>query len=401
MCSIFALDRKMNEGSTFRAAVLRNSSACRNRSRGVWLSIIAALFMAGSEAVSAQGAVLALSSTNTAATNSGPRIEFADLTHDFGRMEAGTLATNTYYFTNTGNQPLEIQDVQSSCGCAAAANYSRLVAPGQKGSVPVIFDSTGRAGQTMRTIKVLSNDSTQPTVVLQFTALVWKPIDAIPVVAAFHFGADSQTNQTRVIRLTSNLDELVTLSEPVCTNKSFRPELKVIKEGREFELRVEVITPLAAGSWSAPIELKTSSSKMPVVTVLAYAMVQPALTLLPPEISIPAEPLEQEQSFTVAIQNNGTNSLSLTEPTLKVPGAKVELRELQPGRSFSLIVSLPAGFSVTRGQAVEVRLKSNHPQTPIVTVPVRPRRSILGDAPEVSTEGSAPSATLPPTASQK
>ena len=287
MCSIPKLYRMMNDESTFRAAVLRNSSACRDRSGVFWLSLIAALVLAGSQAVPAQATVPALSTTNTAATNSGPRIEFADLTHDFGRMEAGRMATNIYYFTNTGNQLLEIKDVQSSCGCAAAANYSRSVAPGQKGSVPVIFDSTGRAGQTTRTIKVLSNDPTQPTVVLMFTALVWKPIDAIPVVAAFHFGADVQTNQTRVIRLVNNLDELVTLSEPVCTNNSFRPELKVIKEGREFELHVEVITPLAAGSWSSTIDLKTSTSKMPVVTVLAYAMVQSALTLLPPEISIP------------------------------------------------------------------------------------------------------------------
>jgi hypothetical protein len=401
MCSLLKPECSKSEDRAFQTAALRFSSEYRIKSGVICLGLITALVWGGTQAVLAQGTETAASATNPAATNSGPRIEFTDLTHDFGRVEAGKMVTNIYYFTNTGNQPLEIQDVQSSCGCAAAANYSRLVAPGQKGSIPVIFDSTGRAGQTLRTIKVLSNDSTEPNVVLQFTAMVWKPIDAIPVVAAFNFGPDFQTKQTRVIRLVNNLEEPVTLSEPVCTNRSFRPELKVIKEGREFELHIEVVPPLEAGSWSAPVELKTSTAKMPVVSVVAFAMVQAPITLMPPEIPIPPEPLEEAQDFTIAIRSNGTNTMNLTEPSVNVPGAKVQLRELQPGRSFSLIVSLPAGFGNTPGQAFEARVKSGNPQKPILIVPIRARRSLFDESAGTETGGSGLPAAVPRAASQK
>ena len=58
-------------------------------------------------------------------TNSGPRIQFSELIHDFGKVDSGTVITNEYVFTNAGNRLLEVREVRPGCGCTAAASCSR------------------------------------------------------------------------------------------------------------------------------------------------------------------------------------------------------------------------------------------------------------------------------------
>ena len=304
------------------------------------------------------------------ATNNGPRIEFPEPFFDFGRVESGQVVNHVFEFTNAGNQLLEIQDVWTSCGCTAATNWTRKVEPAKSGKIPIIFDSAGRAGPVTKTVSVACNDPAQPKLVLQFTATIWKPIDAIPTIAAFNFGPDFQTNESRIIQLVSNLEEPVSISKPVCTNSAFRAELKTLKQGKEFELQVTVVPPVAAGSTVAPITLKTSSSNMPVVTVTAYAVVQPSLMVNPPRLRLPKVPLTDPAQFKIRVQNQSTNSLVLSDASISEKDAEVRLREVQPGRLFELNVSFPTGFQIHPGQEIEVRVKSNHPQFPYVRIPV-------------------------------
>jgi hypothetical protein len=350
------------------------------------------------------------SNTVPAATNSGPRIAFAEPVFDFGRVESGKIVNHDFAFTNVGNQVLVIQDVRPACGCTTVTNWAnKSVPPGQSGSIPILFNSGGMAGPIGKFLKVISNDPTQPEFVIRFNATIWKPIDAVPQIAVFSFGPDFQTNQTRSIRIVSNLEEPVTLSEPVCTNRSFRAELKTVHEGKEFELHVTVLPPLGPGSLTVPITLKTSSPKMPQVTVTAYATVVPALTVTPARIFLPPTPLAKEEQFNLTIRNSATNSVTLSEPAINAEGAMAQLRELQPGRLFSLEVTFPAGFSNRLGEKLEARLKCNHPQSPIVKVPVIGGTS-LGDLeaglsrpplqPHAS-EAAASTATVPPAGSPK
>jgi len=303
-------------------------------------------------------------------TNSGPRIEFAELTHDFGRIEPGQTVSYTFVFTNQGTQALDITEVRPSCSCTAAGNYSKHVEPGKAGIIPVVYSASGLSGPVGKNLWVASNDSARPSVVLRISAMISRPIDAVPGIAAFGFGPDFQTNESRVVRITSNLDEPVALSEPVCTNKEFRAELKTIQPGKEFELRVSVIPPLLPGSFSSVVTIKTSSVKMPSVEVKLYATVQPALTISPATIRLPSGSMTNALEIPVAIQSRSTNSLILSDPKINVAGADLKLREIQPGRIFQLLVTFPPNFRAPADRPLEVRVNSNHPQAPTITIPV-------------------------------
>jgi hypothetical protein len=80
-----------------------------------------------------------------------------------------------------------------------------------------------------------------------------------------------------------------------------------------------------------------------------------------------------------SIRTQSTNLLELSEASINVPGVTVEMKELQPGRLFSLTPTFPAGFELPAGQRVEVSVKTNHPKYPVIRVGVvQPRPVVRG-----------------------
>jgi hypothetical protein len=306
----------------------------------------------------------------TPVVTAGPRIQFAEATHDFGRIDAGTVVKHDFVFTNTGTAVLEIKEVRPGCGCTTAGAWDRQVEPGHTGRIPLQFNPAGFSGAVAKSASVTCNDPAQPNVSLQIKGTVFRPIEVTPQSVFFNVPGEAQTPETRVVRILNHLDAPLTLSEPVCTNTAFRAELKTLKEGKEFELRVTVQPPFAAGALQAPVTLKTSATNTPVLSIPAYVSVQPVVSVMPTQISLPAGPLATAMQPSVTIRNTGTNALELTDAAINLEGATVSLKPLQPGRLFALQVSLPAGLQLPPTQRVAVTVKSNHPKHPVLTVPL-------------------------------
>ncbi|WP_044171846.1 DUF1573 domain-containing protein [Flectobacillus major] len=92
-------------------------------------------------------------------------IKFKAESHDFGKVEEGTLATYTFEFTNTGTAPVVISNAQPSCGCTTPDWTREPVLPGKTGKVTASFNSAGRPGGFNKTVTVISNSET-PTIAL-------------------------------------------------------------------------------------------------------------------------------------------------------------------------------------------------------------------------------------------
>lgn len=75
-----------------------------------------------------------------------------------------------FEFTNTGNAPLVITKINSSCGCTVPEWPKEPIAPGKTGKIQVKYDTT-RVGPIRKTITVLSNSDT-PTKVLKIKGTI-------------------------------------------------------------------------------------------------------------------------------------------------------------------------------------------------------------------------------------
>ena len=86
-------------------------------------------------------------------------ITFSKLTHDFGTILEGENVVCYFDYENTGKADLLISSVDASCGCTTP-NWSREpVKAGDRKSLKIIFDATGRSGAQRKVVTVLSNAS--------------------------------------------------------------------------------------------------------------------------------------------------------------------------------------------------------------------------------------------------
>ena len=101
------------------------------------------------------------------------KIEFKTETIDYGTIEKGADGVRVFEFTNTGNAPLIISDVKSTCGCTVPKKPEGPIMPGQTGEISVKYD-TNRVNPIRKTITVTSNADT-PTVSLKIKGEVIDP----------------------------------------------------------------------------------------------------------------------------------------------------------------------------------------------------------------------------------
>ncbi len=104
----------------------------------------------------------------------GPKIEFAETEHNFGSAKEGTILEYQFSFKNIGTSGLEIKNIQTSCGCTAAMASSKLLKPGEKGTIKIKFDTANRSGHTTRTITITTNERADGVKVLTIAADIQK-----------------------------------------------------------------------------------------------------------------------------------------------------------------------------------------------------------------------------------
>lgn len=93
------------------------------------------------------------------------KIEFESTVIDYGTIEKGADGIRVFKFTNTGNAPLIVSNVKSSCGCTVPKKPEKPILPGESGEIQVKYD-TNRVMPIRKTITVTSNADT-PTVALK------------------------------------------------------------------------------------------------------------------------------------------------------------------------------------------------------------------------------------------
>lgn len=308
--------------------------------------------------------------TNATATAAVPKIQFAQPQHDFGRIAGGLVVKHEYVFTNTGTASLTVSHVQAACGCTALGTWSREVAPGATGTIPIQFNSGSFMGAVSKTVTVTCNDPAQPTVYLQLNANIWKPVEIQPMFAVINVSADANGPVSSTVRIAVNQEEPLGVYAPESNLKHFTAELVTNTPGREYNLIIKTVPPMPPGNTQGQITFKTTSTNTPTMSLSALAIVQPAVVISPAQITLPAQPSAQPQSYVIAIRNNSTAPFTVSNPTSSVGTVAVALKEVEAGRQYNVELTIPAGYDLPAGQPIEITANSTHPAYPLIKVPV-------------------------------
>jgi hypothetical protein len=102
---------------------------------------------------------------NEAPAITGPTttLRFAESSHNFGTIKQDTKNTHKFKFTNTGSQPLIIENATGSCGCTVPEYPKEPIAPGATGVITVEYSPGKQQGQNTKTVTITANTEPRTT----------------------------------------------------------------------------------------------------------------------------------------------------------------------------------------------------------------------------------------------
>lgn len=97
---------------------------------------------------------------NKKPTGPSTSIKFEDTTYDFGKIKQDSENKKIFTFTNTGSEPLIIENAKGSCGCTVPNYPKEPVPPGATGEIEVVYKPGKQKNAQSKTITITAN--TQP-----------------------------------------------------------------------------------------------------------------------------------------------------------------------------------------------------------------------------------------------
>lgn len=92
----------------------------------------------------------------------GAEMEFNAVEHNFGRIsERGHKVSCTFRYTNTGEKPLIVTRVVTTCKCVDYDYSKKPVAPGETGTITISYNPKKQEGIFYKVIQIYGNTPEQ------------------------------------------------------------------------------------------------------------------------------------------------------------------------------------------------------------------------------------------------
>lgn len=91
------------------------------------------------------------------------QISFAETNHSFGTIKQDTENKKIFTFTNTGDNPLIIENAKGSCGCTVPTYPRQPIQPGETGEIEVIYKPGKQKGNQQKTVTITANTEPKNT----------------------------------------------------------------------------------------------------------------------------------------------------------------------------------------------------------------------------------------------
>jgi len=153
------------------------------------------------------------------------------------RVPAGvedTEVTTEFVFTNTGEKPVRVLGLDSSCACLTAVVNKQVFAAGEKGTVTATFKLGERAGVHQKGVLMKTSEPGEPEVRFSVAVEIPEIIRIEPDLIQWTIG---ETPTPKKFTVTFSGDDLVRIKSIESSRKQQVPfDLKEVEEGRKYEI---------------------------------------------------------------------------------------------------------------------------------------------------------------------
>ncbi|OEU61241.1 MAG: hypothetical protein BA870_11640 [Desulfuromonadales bacterium C00003094] len=202
-----------------------------------------------------------------------PRLQAETALFNFGRVAEGSKTEHTFRFQNTGDTPLIISKVRSSCGCTAALLSAKELAPGEWGELKTTFNSKGFQGAVTKKVYVYSNDPDQQKATFRLQGEVQKELLVSPRRLQFSAGK-GKAPFTGTINLRNDGTTKLFLSNLKTTSEELQAELSSsqLEPGKNVQISIRLVPNTNKSRYAGYVTLHTSSPRTPTLRIPVTAV---------------------------------------------------------------------------------------------------------------------------------
>lgn len=178
-----------------------------------------------------------------------PRLEVDRSEIDWGEIYSGEKREHRFVLTNSGDEPLRIIKVQSSCGCTTAIPRDTVIPAGDSTELTVRFNSKNFRGTVVKRVVIVSNDPQQPKTTLRLKSLIQTELTVSP--SRLQLGRIAGGKKLhKVITLRNPTDQQVEIAALRCTSSRLRVADVPVKllAGESVPLELTISAPAKSGS---------------------------------------------------------------------------------------------------------------------------------------------------------
>jgi hypothetical protein len=298
-----------------------------------------------------------------------PRLVLPTPTHDFGRVERGTVVEQAFRLENAGDAPLRIENVKGSCGCMVGLPSGHEVPGGGAGTVTVRLDTARLSGRVTRTVTVYTNDPTAPASQLTLTGEVITDlvVSPMPLYLGHVRHGTAARREITVVPGRPGTTARVTWVEN--TNPALHAAVEPLPGGGGQRVVVTLDPHLPLGRLNDQLVLHTTSARTPDLTVPVFGSVEGDVVVLPPQITFGVTHRGDTPERQVHIRNRGVRPLRITGVSAPSDVVRYALDTVEEGREYLLTLTLRDGLPTgTIERSVDIF--TDHPDEGHVVVPL-------------------------------
>lgn len=175
----------------------------------------------------------------------------------------------TFHFRNSGDAPVAITSIQTSCGCTTAAPTKQVYAPGEGGEIRVTYRFGGQVGAQEKTVSVTTSDSPDAPTVLVLRVTIPELYTVTPRLVWWSIG-DAPVEKQATVAINPALDAAVTL-EPV-DEPGVSVRLVARPGGHDYALLIQPASTKVA--LRVRVDLRLAPAGFPPQVIGVYALVR-------------------------------------------------------------------------------------------------------------------------------
>jgi hypothetical protein len=299
-------------------------------------------------------------------------------THDVGSVYKGDAISHSFSIRNSGDSPLQLVKVQSSCGCTVI-RYDEVIEAGSSGLVEATLDTTNLSGPVAKSVAVFTNDSTNPKLNLVVKADVKVRVVSQPSYARFMtvYGQGESNATIAISSSTMRNFEIQGVESPydfLAVDYRREPNDAGLKgeTGKSWLLNLKLAEKSPVGPLADFIVVKTNHPSMPELKIPVSGFVRPVLAVSPRIANFGIVELSNSQMTSLEVRNLGSDEVDLHDVEINLDGVRGEVEPIEEGKLYKISITLSPGMPKGDFSGL-LKIRTSSPLQPTVEVELQGR----------------------------